>query len=295
MILIGKLNTLTVVRETEAGLHLSDGGREEALLPASHLRGHYKPGQKLDVFVYPDAEERLVASTARPYAEIDSFSYLRVNDVQEFGAFLDWGLEKDLFVPYSEQKVKMAEDEFYVVYIYLDKKTGRLVASSRLEKFFITDNVPLEVAQEVHLMIAEESPLGFTCIINGKYKGLVYHNDIHTEVHIGDAMTGYVRNIREDKLIDISFQKSGFRNVLDSTDLVMEYLAQHNGVMHLHDKSTPEEISVRLSMSKATFKKAIGILYRQRKVLIKPDGVYLVTPETEETPGTEETKGTEDI
>lgn len=297
MIEIGKLNTLTVLRETEVGLYLGDKDDNEVLLPASQLKEKYATGHTLDVFIYTDSEKRLIASTARPYAEINSFAYLRVTDVAEFGAFMEWGIEKDLFIPYSEQKVKMVEDEFYVVYIYLDALTGRLVGSSRLDKFVTTDEVQLEIAQEVRLLVAEESDLGYTCIINGKYKGLIYHNDIYQDVFIGDEMTGYVKTIREDKLIDISFQKSGFKNVLDSTEVVMEYLENNNGFLNLHDKSTPEEISIRLSMSKATFKKAIGILYRHRKVLIKPDGVYLVTEETEgtkESEGTAESKGTEE-
>lgn len=287
MIHIGKLNTLTVLRETDVGLFLVDKEQNEVLLPASHVKEKYDTGDQLDVFIYTDSEQKLIASTARPYAEINTFAYLRVTDVAEFGAFMDWGIEKDLFVPYSTQKIKMLADEFYVVYIYLDEQTGRLVASSRLENFVTTDDIQLEVTQEVSLLVAEESDLGFSVIINGKYKGLIYHNDIHQDVFIGDEMTGYVRNIREDKLIDISFQRSGFKNVLDSTEVVMEYLEKNKGFLNLHDKSTPEEISIRLSMSKATFKKAIGILYRHRKVLIKPDGVYLVTGETE---GTEEEK-----
>jgi len=276
MIEIGKLNTLTVLRETDVGLFLVDKEENEVLLPASHIKEKHDAGEKLDVFIYTDADQRLIASTARPYAEINSFAYLRVTDVAEFGAFMDWGIEKDLLVPYNEQKIKMLADEFYVVYVYLDELTNRLVASSRLDKFVTTDDIQLEVAEEVNLLVAEESALGFTVIIDGKYKGLIYHSDIHKDVFIGDEMKGYVRNIREDKLIDISFQKSGFKNVLDSTEVVMEYLERNNGFLNLHDKSTPEEISIRLSMSKATFKKAIGILYRHRKVLIKPDGVYLV-------------------
>jgi predicted RNA-binding protein (virulence factor B family) len=200
---------------------------------------------------------------------------------------MDWGLEKDLLVPFSEQKHKMSDDNFYVVYIYLDEVTNRIVASNKIDKFINNENIQLEEGQKVDLIVYEESPLGFSCIINGAHKGLIYHNDIYKDVYIGDEMEGFVKTIREDKLIDVSFQKSGFKNVLDSTEVVMEYLEKNNGFLSLHDKSTPEEISIRLSMSKATFKKAIGILYRHRKVLIKPDGVYLVN---EETPKEEETK-----
>ncbi len=284
MIEIGKTNTLQVLRETEVGLYVGEKNGDEALVPVSLLRTKHPVGSSMDVFVYTDAENRLVASPARPYAEVNSFAYLRVTDVQEFGAFMDWGLEKDLFVPYSQQKVKMEMDGFYVVYVYIDDKTNRLVGSSRIENFTSNEHMTLEPAQEVDLLVYEESPLGFSCIINNAHRGLIYHNDIYQEVFVGDELKGYVKNIRPDKLIDLSFQKSGFKNVLDSTDVVMEALEKNNGFLNLHDKSSPEDISIRLSMSKATFKKAIGILYRQRRVLIKPDGVYLVKEgETEKT------------
>ncbi|MES2681278.1 MAG: S1-like domain-containing RNA-binding protein [Bacteroidota bacterium] len=279
MIEIGKTNSLTIIRETPVGLHLGDDEHNEVLLPGSLINFDYKVGDRRDVFVYTDAEGRLIASPSKPYAEVGGFVYLRVTSTTEFGAFLDWGLEKDLFVPYNEQKVKMLEDEFYVVHIYLDEKTNRLVASSRIDKFISNENMTLEPGQEVDLLVYEESPLGFSSIINGRFKGLIYHNDIYQEVFVGDELKGYVKTIRPDNLIDLSFQKSGFKNVLDSTDVVLEEVIKSNGFLNLHDKSTPEEISIRLSMSKATFKKAIGILYRHKKVLIKPDGVYLVKEE----------------
>lgn len=281
MIKIGKTNTLAVLRQTDVGLYVGDKDGNEALVPLSLLQSKHPVGSSMDVFVYTDAENRLIASPAKPYAELHSFAYLRVTDVQEFGAFMDWGLEKDLFVPYSQQAVKMQENEFYVVYIYLDEKTNRLVASSRIDNFISNENISLEAGQEVDLLVYEESPLGFSCVINNVHKGLIYHNDIYQDVYIGDELKGYVKTVRPDKLIDLSFQKSGFKNVLDSTEVVMEALEKNKGFLNLHDKSSPEEISIRLSMSKATFKKAIGILYRQRKVLIKPEGVYLVKEEAQ--------------
>ncbi|MDO8999400.1 MAG: S1-like domain-containing RNA-binding protein [Bacteroidota bacterium] len=280
MIEIGKINNLTILRETTVGLYLGDDERNDVLLPNSFIKEEHKVGDKLDVFIYNDSEDRIIATTKNPYVKINEFAYLRVVSVSEVGAFLDWGLEKDLLVPYSEQKHKMSEDNFYVVYVYLDEVTNRIVASNKIDKFLDNETIQLTEGEPVDLIIYEESPLGFSCIINGAHKGLIYHNDIFKEVFIGDEMEGFVKTIREDKLIDISFQKSGFKNVLDSTEVVMEYLQKNNGFLNLHDKSTPEEISIRLSMSKATFKKAIGILYRHRKVLIKPDGVYLVKEET---------------
>ena len=277
------MNTLTVLRETAVGIYLGDEERTEVLLPGSLMKSGPTPSGKLDVFIYTDAENRLIASLTKPYAEIKQFAYLRVTSVTEFGAFMDWGLEKDLFVPYSEQKQSMEENEFYVVYIYLDEKTNRIAASSRVEQFISNELVQLEPGQEVDLLVYEESPLGFSSIINGVYKGLIYHNDIYQDVFIGDELKGYVKTLRPDKLIDLSFQKSGFKNVLDATDIVLQNLQQNNGFLGIHDKSSPEEISVKLSMSKATFKKAIGILYRQRQILIKPEGIYLVKKEDPET------------
>ncbi len=282
MIEIGKTKSFSILRETSVGLHLSDNEHNEVLMPGSLIDFDYKIGDFINAFIYTDSESRLIASPSTPYAEINSFAYLRVTSVTEFGAFLDWGLEKDLLVPYNEQKFKMSQDEFYVVYIYLDEKTNRIVASSRLDKFITNENLTLKPGEEVDVLVYEESPLGFSGIINGKYKGLIYHNDIYQEVFIGDELKAFVKTIRPDHLIDLSFQKSGFKNVLDSTEVVMEAIHENNGFLNLHDKSTPEEISIRLSMSKATFKKAIGILYRHKKILIKPDGVYLV--KEDETP-----------
>jgi hypothetical protein len=179
----------------------------------------------------------------------------------------------------------MEKDKHYVVYVYIDEVSKRIVGSGKIDKFLSNEGHALEGGQEVDVMLYEESPLGFSCIINGKHKGLIYHNEIFQDVFIGDEMIAYVKQIREDQLIDISLQKSGFKNVLSATDQVLEYLESHGGYVNLHDKSSPDEISDKFSMSKATYKKAIGILYRQRKVLIKPDGVYLVPPEERvETP-----------
>lgn len=284
MLEIGKTNVLKIVRETSVGLQLADDEGNEVLLPGSLIDFEYKVGDKKEAFIYTDSESRLIASPSKPYAQVGDFAYLRVTSTAEFGAFMDWGLEKDLFVPYSEQKFKMSEDEFYVVYIYIDDKTNRIVASSRIDQHIPNDLPALQTAQEVDLLVYEESPLGFSCVINNRYKGLIYHNDIYQEVFVGDELKGYVKNIRPDNLIDLSFQKSGFKNVLDSTDVVLDAIKKNNGFLDLHDKSTPGEISIRLSMSKATFKKAIGILYRHKKILIKTDGVYLVNEETTPDP-----------
>jgi uncharacterized protein len=278
MIEIGKTNNLTVVRQTEVGFFLEDDENNEVLLPISHAKDLPKLKDKIDVFVYTDSDKHLIATTQKPYTQVNNFAFLRAVDITPIGAFLEWGIEKDLFVPNSEQKREMEQDVFYVVYIYIDKVTNRLVASSYLDQFIVSDKIELEISQEIDILVYDESELGYSCIINSTYKGLIYHNDIYQEVFIGDELKGFVRNIREDKLIDVSFQKSGFKNVLDSTEVVLDFIRKNKGYTSLNDKSTPEEISIKLSMSKATFKKAIGILYRHKKVIIKPDGVYLAPP-----------------
>jgi uncharacterized protein len=276
MIEIGKINTLNILRETDVGLFLGDKEGNEVLLPKSRLNVDYKINSKLDVFVYTDSDSKPIASISKPIVQLNNFALLRVKSVTEFGAFMDWGLEKDLFVPYNEQKYDFLEDKFYVIYVYIDEVSRRIAGSNKLDKFLITEDIKLEGGAEVEIMITEESQLGFSCIIEGKYKGLIYHNDIFQDLFIGDELSAYVKTIRPDGLIDISLQKSGFKNVLSATEIVMEYLENHNGFLDLHDKSSPEEIATKFSMSKATYKKAIGILYRHRKVLIKPDGVYIV-------------------
>jgi predicted RNA-binding protein (virulence factor B family) len=282
MIEVGKINELTILRETDVGLFLGDKEGNEVLLPKSRLDAAYNVNNKLDVFVYTDSDARLIASAKKPAVQLNQFALLRVKTLNEVGAFMDWGLEKDLFVPYNEQKYDFLEGKFYVVYVYLDDVSKRITGSNKLDKFVITDDIKLEGGAEVDILIVEESQLGFSCIINGMYKGLIYHNDIFQDLFIGDELSAYVKTIRPDGLIDISLQKSGFKNVLTATEIVMEYLENNNGFLNLHDKSSPEEITAKFRMSKATYKKAIGILYRHRKVLIKPDGVYLVEnqPET---------------
>lgn len=170
----------------------------------------------------------------------------------------------------------MEEGRYYVVYVYLDDVSKRIVGSSKLDKFLSNEDMKLEGGQEVEIMVTEESPLGYSCIINGLYKGLIYHNDVYQNLFVGEELIAYVKMIREDKLVDISLQKGGFKNVLSATEIILEYLENHDGFVDLHDKSSPEEIAAKFKMSKATFKKSIGVLYRHRKVLIKPDGVYLV-------------------
>ncbi len=279
MISLGKINNLTILRETGVGLYLGDSEGNEVLLPTSFIKSTYKINDVIPVFIYKDSEDRLIATTLTPKVLIYNFAFLEVSEIAGIGAFLDWGLEKDLFVPFNEQKNKMERGVSYVVYVHLDELTQRIIASSKISKFISNEHLLVDVGAEVDLILFEESPLGFSCIINGAHKGLLYRNDIYKKVQVGDKLKGYVKTIREDNLIDLSLQKLGFKNVLSSTDIILEYLEENNGFLELTDKSSPDEIADKFSMSKATFKKSIGVLYRQRKVILEEAGVRSVKAE----------------
>jgi predicted RNA-binding protein (virulence factor B family) len=282
MIQIGKTNTLTILRQTPPGMFLGDDENEVVLLPNKCIEPDFKVGDKIDVFIYKDSEDRIIATRLKPYVEINQFANLNVSEVSRVGAFLDWGLEKDLFVPFKEQKQKMIEGQSYVVFIYLDELTERIVASSKINKFISNETLQVEQGEEVDLLVYNETDLGYTCVINGMHKGLIYHNDVFTDLAVGDDTKGYIKLIREGNLIDLSLQKVGFKHVLSSTEKILEYLIAHDGFLELTDKSSPDLIERRFDMSKATYKKSIGILYRQRKITIHPEGVRLVINTTGE-------------
>lgn len=276
MLHIGKTNTLTILRTTSVGMYLGDNENSEVLLPNNSIKPEFKVGDDIEVFVYKDSEDRTIATTKKPLAEVGQFAFLKAVSVGKIGAFLNWGLEKDLLCPFKEQRHKMFEGFSYVVYIYVDDITERIVATSKVNRFLNNDTLTVEQGEEVDLMVYDESPLGFSCIINNTHRGLLYENDVYKDIQVGDKLKGFVKLIRPDKLIDLSLQKIGFKHVLSSTDIILDYLKKHDGFLNLTDKSSPDEIAHKFNMSKATFKKSIGVLYRQRKVKLENDGVYLV-------------------
>lgn len=277
MIYIGEINRLKIQRNTSVGMYLSDKINNEVLLPKKYIDESFKIDDIIEVFVYKDHEERLVATTLEPYIVANEFGYLRVRTVTQFGAFLEWGMEKDLMVPQQEQSKKMEQNEWYVVYLYVDEETDRLVASSKINKFINNDELDLKVGDEVDLMVFEKTFLGFNVIVNNAHKGLIYHNEIYTEINIGDRLVGYVKQIREDNGLDISLQKIGVMHLADTSNAVMNYLKAHEGFLPLHDDSSPDDIKKTLNMSKKAFKKSIGILYKQRIIKLEKDGIHLVT------------------
>ena len=275
MIQIGEFNQLTILRDTDPGLFLGDTDDNEVLLPNRYVPQDFDIGQTLDVFVYLDNEERLVAVTDTPYIKRGEFALLRCNAVNDYGAFLDWGMVKELFCPFKEQAFKMKQGGWYLVYCYLDEKSERLVASSKTNRFL--DNTELTVAlyDEVDLIVSHPSDIGMNVIVNKIHLGLVYKDAIFKDLSIGDTLKGIVKKIRPGNKLDISLQRIGYRNIEPSAQALLEVIQHHNGFIRINDKSSPESIKAVAQMSKKSFKKAVGALYKQRLIRLDTDGIYL--------------------
>lgn len=276
MIKLGEVNNLLVNRGSAMGFFLIDTSGEEVFLPFKYAPDNLQLKDVIDVFVYNDSEDKIIATTQTPKITINSFAALKVVDAASFGAFMDWGLDKDLLVPFKEQATKMYDHKSYVVYLFLDETSDRLVATTKLNRYLDNTDCDLKANQEVDLLIFEDFDLGYFAIINNKYKGLIYKNEIYSPIKIGDSLKGYVKQIKEGNLIDLSLQKIGFENIDINSQLILDYLKKHNGVIALHDNSDPDDIRKLLGMSKKTFKKAIGILYRQKLVKIEATQTVLV-------------------
>ncbi|WP_299126859.1 S1-like domain-containing RNA-binding protein [uncultured Winogradskyella sp.] len=276
MIHLGEYNTLEILRDTEPGLFLGDGKEGEVLLPNRYVPQDFEIGDKLDVFVYLDNEERPVATTDQPYAKKGDFALLRCNQVTKFGAFLDWGLVKELFCPFKEQAFKMKAGSWYLVHCYLDEETERLVASSKTNRFL--DNKQLTVKQfdEVDIIVSHPSEIGMNVIVNNIHLGLVFNDDIYKDISVGDRLKGIVKKVRDDNKLDISLSQIGYRNIEPNAQFILEALNDNSGFIPLHDKSSPESIKEHLQMSKKSFKKAIGALYKDRVITINENGISLI-------------------
>ncbi|MBC3759120.1 GntR family transcriptional regulator [Hyunsoonleella sp. SJ7] len=273
---LGEINTLEILRETDHGIYLIDDNDEEVLLPNRYVPAEFKIWDKIDVFVYLDNEERLVASTDMPHIKKGEFALLRCNQVTNFGAFLDWGLVKELFCPFKEQAFKMKPGGWYLVYCYLDEKTDRLVASSKTNRFLDNKELTVEQFEEVDLIASHPSDIGWNVIVNKKHLGLVYKDNIFKDISVGDKLKGVVKKIRPGNKLDISLEKVGYRNIEPNAQRILKELEDNSGFINLTDKSSPEDIKNVLHMSKKSFKKAVGSLYKQRQIEIKGDGIYLV-------------------
>lgn len=275
MIKVGKYNTLKIVKDLDFGVYLDGGDELEILLPARYVPKNIKPGDEVEVFIYHDNEGRLIATTAKPLAQAEEFQYMEVKSVNNTGAFLEWGLMKDLLVPFKEQKMPMREGKWYLVYVHVDHVTGRIVASARIDKFL--DNVVPNYTfnQEVDLLVAEETEIGYKVIINNQHWGLVYHNQIFRRLEKGEHLKGYIKEVREDEKIDVSLTPLGYQKVEGITGTILEALKMQGGYIPVHDKSDPDVIYSLFRCSKKAFKQAIGALYRQKLIDLEPEGIRL--------------------
>ncbi|HKM92752.1 MAG TPA: S1-like domain-containing RNA-binding protein [Prolixibacteraceae bacterium] len=276
MVRIGKKCTLEVVKFTEQGAYLDGGPYGEILLPRRYVATDLKEEDEVEVFVSFDSEDRILATTDFPKVMVDEFGLLEAIDVNSFGAFLDWGLPKDLFVPFAEQAEKMVKGQKYVVRVYVDPKSGRILASSKYNKFISKSDFENVVGDEVDLLIAASTDLGYKAIINFNYLGVLFHNEMFKPVKIGDIVKGYVKNIRPDGKIDLSLEKQGYQRIDPVSDLILDFLKKNEGILHLSDKSDPEQIKAQLGMSKKSFKQAIGALYKKKLIVIEPDCIKLI-------------------
>jgi len=275
---IGKYTTLKILRETEPGLYLGcDSEVEEViLLPHKYKPESYAIGDELKVFIYLDYEERPIATTLEPFVQLHSFGFLRCADVTKHGAFMDWGLEKHLFVSFKEQARPMKVNNWYIVYLYLDEQTNRLAGSSKTNQFLQNDRITVETFDEVEILVTHLTEKGANVIINGQHKGLIYMEDIFEDLRTGDRLKAYIKKIRDDHKIYVVLQKQGYRSIEPNAQYILDELKTAGGFLSINDKSSPEAIKELLGLSKKSFKKAIGSLYKDRLILLKDDGIELV-------------------
>lgn len=276
MLEIGKYNTLKIVKDLDFGVYLDGGNGQEILLPARYVPKNVKPGDEVEVFIYHDNEGRLIATTAKPLAIAGEFQFMEVKSVNNTGAFLEWGLMKDLLVPFKEQKTPMREGRWYLVYVHVDHITRRIVASARIDKYL--DNVIPDYTfnQEVDILIADETEIGYKVIINNLHWGLVYHNEVFRRLEKGERLKGYIKEVREDEKIDVSLTPLGYQKVDGIAGTILESLKAQGGYLAVHDKSEPEEIYSLFRCSKKAFKQAIGALYKQHLIQLEDKGIRLI-------------------
>lgn len=270
------MNSLTVVKRVDFGVYL-DGGtlHGNILLPARYVPQDTQIGDKLDVFLYLDQEERLIATTEQPMAQVGDFAYLEVAWVNNFGAFLNWGLMKDLFVPFREQKMKMQKGRRYIVHVHLDEESYRIMASAKIEKFLDKEQPSYQVGDAVDVLIWQKTDLGFKAIVDNRFAGLLYDHQLYRELHTGDRLTAYIQQVREDGKLDLMLQPVGQQAAKEFSEVLLEHLHTHGGFMALGDKSPAEEIYSVFGVSKKVFKKAIGDLYKRRLISITDEGLLL--------------------
>lgn len=272
--IIGDYNDLEILRFTSVGAYLGDEEGNDVLLPNKYLNDQWDIGDMICVFLYRDSEDRLVATTEDPKITINNFAYLKANSVSFYGAFMDWGLEKDLLIPFREQARKIEEDKEYLTYLYLDEATDRLVGTTKTDKHLKKCTDELKEGDKVQLIVCERTDLGQKVIVNEQFKGLVFSNDITKKLSRGQKTTGFVSKVRPDGKLDIKLEQEGYDKI-DKISQDLLQIIQEKKSIPLTDKSSPEEIKEQLNMSKKTFKQAVGKLYKQRLIELHPDKITL--------------------
>ncbi len=277
MINIGEYNELTIGRETDFGYYLNDGEENEVLLPQRYITDAMHLGDRVRVFVYNDSEGRPVATTETPVAVVGDFALMRVKAVNPVGAFLDWGLTaKDLLVPFREQRVDMRAGRSYIVRVYLDEASNRVVASAKLDRFLAREAAPYPTGKRVEVLIVQHNELGYRVIVDNRYWGMLYQNQLFRSVNIGERHPAYVRQVRDDGKIDLTLEKVVRLRVDNLSHRVLDYMREHGGTLSLGDKSSPEEITAAFQCSKKDFKRTLGQLYKQQLIVKGDDGRWIV-------------------
>jgi predicted RNA-binding protein (virulence factor B family) len=275
MIQVGQFNSLIVQRIKDAGAYLDDGN-EGILLPKRFVPNSTKIGDEINVFVYHDSENRLIATTLIPKAVVGDIALLRVVDISSHGAFVDWGLMKDLLVPKSKQISPMRLGGDYLVSLYIDAQTGRVAASQYIEQLFSNEEISVVEKEIVDLIVYRQTDLGYAMIINKKHIGLLHQNEVFMDINIGDKLQGFIKTIRPDNKIDVTIGKPGYQKTEDESSKIMRLLQEHDGYLPYHDKSEPEEIYSFFGMSKKTFKMTLGKLFKERKIELTKTGFRLI-------------------
>lgn len=275
-LLLGDINRLHILRHVDFGLYLDGGPAGEILLPKRYTTRDMLVGQEIDVFLYLDQEERIVATTETPKARVGEFAFLRCSWVNQYGAFLDWGLMKDLFCPFREQKMRMEKDKHYIVYVTIDEESYRIMASAKVERYISSELAPYRPGDEVDLLVWQKTDLGFKVIVDNRFGALIYEDQIYQDIRTGDRLKGYISQVRGDGKIDVALQPSGRQQTEQFAEQLLRYLNEHEGHCSLGDKSDAEDIKQVFHVSKKTFKRAVGDLYRRRLIRISDEHIELV-------------------
>ena len=272
---LGKYNQLEIVKKVDFGVYLNGGDDGEILLPSRYVPEGCQPGDVLNVFIYLDNEERLIATTLEPLVQVGEFACLEVAWVNEYGAFLDWGLMKDLFVPFREQKMKMQKGRKYVIHAHVDEESYRIMGSAKVERYISKEVPSYQVGEELEVLVWQRTDLGYKVIVENKYSGMLYRNEVFQSLEPGMKLQAYVKQVREDGKIDMSLHKGGAKKIDSFVDTLYDYIKEHDGYTSLHDKSDAEDIYATFGVSKKVFKKAVGDLYKKRLVVLEENGIRL--------------------